>query len=235
MPNCRVCGKFKALNEQKICLDCVDVKLFKCYCCERRFSYTELVARNLHVSSQYKCINPKITKIQCKYCNRPKYLIIKYNYHCLYCTNKDNFPERLKEAERQLDIEYKKKALSIKGCENAEINIQALFIKLKQIEDPIFDQDKLKGLLNKINNEYTHLASLERQTLECMGIIKYQKDRINELQTDINNINNNKNCYNAAKTFLLCGLRPEVVLYIPKQIQRMIVVYILKEFFLIGF
>ncbi len=238
MKTCRVCGEKKAVKKPYVCVGCVNVKHFKCFCCDQKFSYVELAARNLEIGSRYKCMRLRMQRSNCSFCQKPSCLLANYNQQCLRCTNKDNACVKLEAVEKQLLIEYDQKVNYAQQIKAHELNVQSLFAKLHQIKDPIDERDILvagfNGLLKQLENAYSRLNYAEQQAVNSNLAIERQKAQIISLQADINKLHNVYTCYNAARTFMLCGLQKEVLHYIPKQIQRVIAMHILREFFILG-
>ena len=137
MKTCRVCGEKKAVNKPCVCLNCVNVKHFKCFCCDKKFSYTELSARNLEIGSQYKCQKPRMQKSKCSVCQKPSCLLANYNQRCLRCTNKDNVRIKLEAVEKQLIFEYDQRYIHAQQIGVLALKVHSLFDKLRQIKDPI--------------------------------------------------------------------------------------------------
>ena len=237
MKRCRVCDEKKAVNKSNVCLGCVNTKHFKCFCCDKKFSYVELTVRNLNIGSQYKCMKPRMLQNKCEGCEKFRRLLTNYNRRCLRCLNKDNANVKLEMAEKHLLEEYEKHNQIVKQYEIARMDIKKLFTDLQRIKDPIAERIKIEGrngLLCVIGGAYASLSLVEGQSVECATTIKRIKLHIIRLQSEINKINIVRTCYEAAKTFLLCGLRPEIAHYIPKQIQKWIAKLILQDLFIMG-
>ena len=146
---------------------------------------------------------------------------------------------KLEAVEKQLIFEYDQRDIHAQQIGVLALKVHSLFDKLRQIKDPIGERVMLlgihgNGLLNQIENAYARLNYIEQQADTSNLTITRQKAQIISLQAETNKLHNSTTCYNAARTFMLCGLRPEVLRYIPKQIQQVIAKIILREFFILG-
>lgn len=231
---CRVCGETKAITKPYVCSDCVNIKHFKCFCCNQKFSYNELTARNLSIRNKYKCKNPQIKQLQCSGCKKHRYLLANYNFQCIKCLNKNNVELAIEKTEKFLTLYYDRKKNYNEKLIIVRNKIQLMFIEVKMIDDAIGECKKLEALFSQLQCLYGELWTVEQKIAGCDAIIESSKTRIIACQVDLQKIHNIHNCYNAVRTFLLCGLRPEIARYMPKQIQREIAFNILAEFFILN-
>lgn len=238
MRNCRICGKHTKVNKSKICAKCLDIKYFRCHCCDKVFSYNELIARNLQTSSMYKCFNPRKEKISCRTCKKSKFLLMNYNQLCLDCTHKENALEKLGTKKLLLMKEHIKYTEHMEVVEKICEKIRGEFTELQKIEDPIASRDQIHGydgLLRQIYNIYDVLNKEETRVIKQEISIRRLETIIADLKKEVFKQQKAFACYDIAKTFLLCGSRPEIAQNIQKPIQKIIAKYILQEFFLVSF
>ena len=203
MKCCKICRKKSKVNKSKICANCLDIKYFKCHCCNKEFSYNELITRNLRTGSMYKCVNPRKERISCGTCKKGK-LIMNYNQLCLDCIYKENASEKLGITELSLIKEQVKYEEDEKRLELAKKKIRMRFAELRKIEDPIASKNSLHGwggLLRGIYNLYDDLNREETIIIKQKTTVRRLETKIAELKKEIGKQENAFVCYDAAKTY----------------------------------
>lgn len=227
--SCKICGKNLLVYgiNNVACNFCINVKHFKCTCsCGQLFSYNELRGYGIR---KIKCTN--IKKIICMVCKRSRHLISKNERKCISCIQNSTVNRKLLDRRiilrKELVNQIKMMNEEIEELEN-EVN-EAL-LGLVNIKPPSSDivrfgnltttlagyvEDIDHWVFQKIGPE-TELLSIE----ESISILTKNSTENDKYIID----------YYAAKTFLLCCLRPEIQRYIQKPVQKIICMYILSEF-----
>lgn len=228
--SCGICKKDLLLygTNNFVCDSCLDKEHFKCKCrsdqCKKLFSYNEIGGN----PKKFRCYN--LGEICCRMCKK-KRVISKIGKLCIVCIKaeslaKKNTSKRIKKCESfRDDISKLNSEISI-----LEQDIKEVLLGLDNIKPPSSNIKRFEKLVLTLLGYEKNIQTFLDQKDNCEKAIQHIK---NELQKMARYSLIQKELFinwYAAKTFLLCGLRPEIQKYIDKPIQKIICRYILSDF-----